>query len=716
MGKELQYTKNLLLIQQQVNDDNKKLQDFETQKYKAEIKTLKEKIEELCKLIDMQKIPKEYYSSIIDSNKYAKSMPVEQKKSNIMDDNITEFSQEETEVDLAVNENALDVYFGECLYEDGLSEELGYNVEDLSSFFSVDFYIHETQTSDILTGKNPMFNFQVIFKVDVNESLLDYLEKDGMVIEFYSIRDNVQMILGRGKLGLKELIDLENSSDATSRVINSAVEIFHTKNLGLKIATLYYKMRMRKPLSEALKWYHEQNQLSLEKDPYHEALKSRAEETLNEYTNLGGKAYEVKILVNRAIDLIVNGPARRISPYFYYKFYKNGERYSQACSGNNPQFEDVASFNEIFNKEFIDYIEKESLNIYIFDSMNPMEIDVTSEEEARLANTNQQISQDLIGICSIPLQGLLVNDLIQGEFPINNMKNQRVGKLVVNIIWEEIQVGVNQDMLSSMNYKTDILNQDNLILKLANALKEKGLNVESAFNIFDIDRKNEISLDNFKNTLIFTLKFTTNQNEMEHLIKLLYTSQGKSKLDKADFYKIFSKLLPSGQVYQTQYNIPLNDTNRINQTQISKNEENQQNNINDINSMSTNRINKMAQSNVNDKDASETISSNTNRKFNEIGELIAKYKLKRGKSRSEAVDIFKEIFDRDASLGIDKKELATGFEKIGIILTETELNNLWKYMSGNKGSIDFASFKKFHDQYCLVQVDSKDRTIRSDGV
>jgi Ca2+-binding EF-hand superfamily protein len=346
--------------------------------------------------------------------------------------------------------------------------------------------------------------------------------------------------------------------------------------------------------------------------------------------------------------------------------------------------------------------------------MNPMEIDVTSEEEARLANTNQQISQDLIGICSIPLQGLLVNDLIQGEFPINNMKNQRVGKLIVNIIWEEIQVGINEGMLSSMNYKTDIINQDNLILKLANALKEKGLNVESAFNIFDIDRKNEISLDNFKNTLIFTLKFTTNQNEMEHLIKLLYTSQGKSKLDKADFYKIFSKLLPSGQIYQTQNNIPLNDTNRINQTQISK--ENQQNNINDINSMSTNRINQMTQSNVNDKDANETISSNTNRKFNEIGELIAKYKLKRGKSRSEAVDIFKDIFDRDASLGIDKKELAVGFEKIGIILTENELNNLWKYMSGNKGSIDFASFKKFHDKYCLVQVDSKDRTIRSDGV
>ena len=711
LGKELQYTKNLLLIQQQVNDDNKKLQDFEAQKFKSEIKMLKAKIEELCKLIDMKKLPKEY-SSLKDTAKY--TIPVIQKKSTILDDNITEFSQEETEVDLAINENALDVYFGECLYEEELSEELGYNIEDMLSFFSVDFYEHETQTSDILSGKNPMFNFQIIFKVDVNESLLNYLNNDGIIIEVYSIRDNVQMIFGEGKISLKELLDIEYSNDATSRVINSEVEIFHNKNRGLKVATLYYKMRMRKPLSEALKWYHEQNQLSEERDPMHEELKSKAEEAMNEYTNLGGRAYEIKILINKAIDLIISGPARRISPYFYYKFYKNGERYSEISTGNNPQFEDTASFNELFNKDFLDYIEKESLKIYIFDSMNPIELNVTSQDEARLSNRNQQISQDLIGICSIPFKGLLINDLIQGEFPIFNMNNQRVGKLVVNIIWEEIKVGINEGLLNTMNYKTDIY-QDNLILKLANALKEKGLNIESAFNIFDIDKKNEISLDNFKNTVIFTLKFTTNQNEMEHLIKILFLSQGRSKLDKADFYKIFSKLLPSGQLYQTQCDI--NNVNNLNNNinnqsiqdsqipvkdNISKTENKQSINVNNTS------LNQLNQTNIKNKEK-----TNRTRKFEEIGELVAKYKLKKGKSKSEAVDIFKDIFDKDASLGIDKKELSIGFEKMGIILTETERNNLWKKMTNNIGNIDFASFKAFHDKYCLIPVQSNDNTMRS---
>ena len=746
LGKELENTKNLLLIQQQVNDDNKKLQDFELEKFKYENKILNQKIEDLCKLIDMKKAPQEYTTSLKETYKFTKPISVEPKtsKTNILDDNITEFSQEETEVELAVNENALDIYFGECVYEEGIEDEIGYEVLDnMQSFFSVDFYVHETQTSDILVGKNPMFNFQLIFKVDINESLLNYLENDFMEVEFYSIRDNVQMKFGDGKISLKELLEIENAYNTTSRVINSECPIFYNKNPNLKVATIYYKMRMRKPISEAIKWYHEQKQLYNEKEPIHEALLSKAEQSMKEYSDLGGKAYEIKILINKAIDLVVSGPARRIAPYFYYKFYKNGERYSQVSSGNNPQFEDTASFNAIYNKDFLDYIEKENLNIYLFDSMNPIELDVTSQDEARLVNSNKQLSQDLIGICRIPLQGLLVNDLIQGEFPIYNMKEQRVGKLIVNIYWEEIKIGSTEGVMNGVHYDTNIYH-DNLIVKLANALKEKGLNIESAFNIFDIDNRKEISLDNFKNTLIFTLKFTTNQNEVEHLIKLLYTSQGKTKLDKVDFYKIFSKLLPSGdQTYKSQYN-NINDTNNndnninnntntnrnIQQPQEStyrveeekKKDDDELNNSQSINPnyMSTNQFNNNNLNNLNNNtnnqmnEATSPKDINKNRTFKEIGELVIKYKLQKGKTQYDAVDLFKDIFDKDSSLGIDRSELFHGFQKMDIFLTDSEVSILWKKLVGGNKQIDFASFKRFHEEYCLVPKNNEN-SMRSLG-
>jgi hypothetical protein len=252
------------------------------------------------------------------------------------------------------------------------------------------------------------------------------------------------------------------------------------------------------------------------------------------------------------------------------------------------------------------------------------------------------------------------------------------------------------------------------VIKLAEALKQKGLNIDSAFNIFDIDRMNEISIDNFKNTLIFTLKFTTNQIEIEHLIQIIYKNKGKTKLDKADFYKIFSKLLSSernGYMTQTNINI-INDINNINNKEKEREEE-----ITNIqppkekevissenNNIPTSIINQSANNTeINNKENSIISNIKKDRSINELGQLILKFRLAK-KSNYDAVDLFKDIFDKDASLGIDKKELQKGCEKMGIILTNGERDNLWKKISGNKGSIDFASFKSFYDNYCKKEI------------
>ena len=76
------------------------------------------------------------------------------------------------------------------------------------------------------------------------------------------------------------------------------------------------------------------------------------------------------------------------------------------------------------------------------------------------------------------MRGLLANDLVQGEFPIFNLKNEKVGSLVINIIWEEIIIGSETNMV-----KYDDISEDQLIIKLADALKQKGLNIGVKANI-----------------------------------------------------------------------------------------------------------------------------------------------------------------------------------------------------------------------------------------
>jgi len=718
LGEELETTKSLLLTQQQINDDTKKLQECDNKKYQAEVKMLKSKIEELVKLVDVKNLPKEFLVqdpvtgkvNVKDKNELLNDLiPEEQKDANLLNDNITEFSQEETEEELSMNENALDIFFGECVYEDGLGEELGFSIDHMLSFFSVDFFIHETQTSDILNGKTPMFNFQLTFKVDVNENLMNYLESEFINIEIYSLRDNVQTIFGKGKISLKELIEIEKSPKSSSRVINSICSLYYIKDQNLKIASIHYKMRMRKPLSETLKWYNAQNQFIREQNPIHDVIATKAEETMERYAYLGGKTYDVKILISKAVGLVATGSLGRVSPYFYYKFYKDGERYSQISSGTDPIFEDVASFKTIYNKDLIEYLEKESLNVYLFDSMNKIEIDVNDQEQIKLVNSNQEISKDLIGISRIPLKGLLINDLIQGEFPIVNMKNQNVGKIIVNIFWEEIVPGKNTG-LNDMPYEAEAY-KDELIVRLANVFKSKGLNLDSAFLIFDVDKNSEITIDNFKNVLVFILKFSQSQNEIEHLVKVLFTDQGRTKLTKMDFFKIFSMLLPhegpASSIFKNSTNqMEDNKSDKISnntsplQTNKAYSKKESRFSINTKREKRSSRspsvnnnLNKESETNKNLGETT-TVIVNTNRSLQELGKLAYEYKMKMGGDWSK---LFINV-DVDGSLGIDKTELRKGYKKMGIQLSDVELNKLWRELSPDNKNVDFSRFKDFHER------------------
>ena len=723
LGKELENNKALLTTLQQIIDDTKQLQEIDKMKYQSEVKLLKEKLEQLVKLIDVDKLPNEFLTQdplsgqpvLKDKNQILNELiPSEKKEAKLLDDRITEFSEDDNEVELSMNENALDIFLGECVYEDGLSEELGFDVDHMLSFFSVDFYIHETQTSDILNGKTPQFNFQITFKVDMNEKFVTYLESEFIYIDIYSLRDNVQTIFGKGKISLKELIDIEKSSQSSTRVINSIVSLYFISDPNLKVASIHYKMRMRKPLIETLKWYNAQSQFIRENNPVHDLLITKAEENIRNYDNLGGKFYEVKILINKAVNIIVNNPRAKIRPYFYYKFYNNGEKYSQISSGNNPIFEDVSSFKVNYNKDLINYLEKENLSIYIFDSMNPIEIDINDPNQIKLVNKNEDTENDLIGICRVPLKGLLINDLVQGEFPIVNMKNEKVGMLNLNIFWDQINTAEEEEELP---YETEAF-KDALVLKLANALKNKGLNLDSAFNIFDLDGKNEISIDDFKNILIYTLKFTTNQNELEHLINLLFANKSKTKLSKMDFYKIFSLLLPhsgpAASLLSSQYNIEL-----INEDEESKNNMNKsspfhiQGNSESQFSINAQRRKLDYTQTLNNKEGSSNIDTskninvvplknirdtttilNTNRSLEELGKLVFEHRIKMGGDLSK---IFKNL-DKDSSMGIDKRELRLGYKRMGIELSDVELNRLWRELSPDNKNISFDRFREFHDK------------------
>ena len=77
---------------------------------------------------------------------------------------------------------------------------------------------------------------------------------------------------------------------------------------------------------------------------------------------------------------------------------------------------------------------------------------------------------------------------------------------------------------------------------LADKMKSKKLDLNSAFEIFDRDEDQLISLNDFNDTVLFTLNFAQNQQLLEELKRAVFGT--KTTITKLDFYKIFAYYLP----------------------------------------------------------------------------------------------------------------------------------------------------------------------------
>ena len=721
LGKELEKTQNILAIQQQLSEDLKKKQEVEKKLYLNQINSLKK----LAELVDRRNIPADFDMKILYNKEtfqkdkedinYINNINNKDLINRSVYTSITGFSKDSNEEEISIDENYLDLYITTANFDsEGVQNKLGIEVDNLMSFISVDFYLHETQTSNLMSGKKPNYNFQLSFKVIEDENFILYLQDEYILVELYYLKNNTQTIFANGKIKLSQLIQIE--SDPKTRVIHGYIEMFYIEDSSIKLCDIKYKMRMRKSILEKIKWINEKNMFYNQLDPVNEAnMKIMGELNLKQplmnmniyqKDNINNKVYIIKIIISKGEELKSYGQNPRILPYLYYRFYKQNEHYSNIIPGTEPLFDDIEEYTCVYNSNFHNYLDKESLNIYVFDSSTPIEVD-TDGKEVEMVRKN--IENDLIGICKIKLRGLILNNKIEGRFEILNEEgNTNMGYLIVNIIAEEIFLEENEK-----KYKNDLdqkltEGKDPLLVRLALILRDKGLKMNSAFNIFDKDKEDQISLDNFRSIALFTLKFE--QKDLDKLIEIIFGN--KVVLDRQDFYQIFNNLLVFedendfinkkkvlGEHTQASFNIidkpnnkNLNTTGALNQFDPNASNSGMiiENSLNDKNNLKSQNITKM-----------NNINNNIRRKSKSMNEImleVDKFMVYIGKR--SASDLFK-IFDQDTNLKVGMKELADGFGKMGIKLNPEELEMLWKSIVGksdkdNFGVEEFITFYEKH--------------------
>ena len=539
------------------------------------------------------------------------------------------------------------------------------------------------------------------------------------------MNNNTQTIFAQGKISLNQLIQIE--SDPRTRVIHGFIEMFYIRDSSIKMGDIKYKMRMRKSILEKIKWINEKNNLFKEMDPINEAnrlimgelnkKKPFIDLTYYDKDNIHNKVYNITIEIKKAQNLKARGPSRRINPYLYYRFYKQNEHISSTMTGTDPLFDDKDEYTCVYNNNFHEYLDKESLNIYIFDNSRPIEVD-TDGKEVEMVNSN--ISTDLIGVCKVPLRGLILNNEISGQFGITSEEgNEKMGDLEVNIVAKEIFLDNDNNRNKGLYDENAIMGVDPLIVRLASFLRDKGLNMNSAFNIFDKDNEGQISVDNFKSIIYFNLQFTKRDDELSKLVDLIF--KNKVVIDRQDFYKIFNNLLPNDNNFNSERkNVILDQNTAATLTIIDKKnyttgainqvDPNSNNNYNTYYNNNNNIFNNQNTTSINNKDNLNVINSGTiRRKSRSMREIMLKvddFMFYFGKRT--ASDLFK-IFDVDENFRVGLKELADGFSKMQIQLNPEELEMIWKHIvkSNYQTSFNLEEFIDFYNKHKIPNSKAK---------
>ena len=241
--------------------------------------------------------------------------------------------------------------------------------------------------------------------------------------------------MGRAEILLKELIESEivgASLNAKTPLIQRWANVYPLAFAGVKpessaimdenmapLGTIKYKMRLRKPIQQAMRYFKEQTEVR----------------NIEKFVSLDPKLGSVKP-AKKLVTITIKGAKGlktaysdtvTMSPFFFYQFYTFDDRYSQTSSGANPEFNDTYSYEVLVDSKAIGYFETEPLQVILFDDSAPI-------AGVGLDDAQSAAQDDMIGICKIPIDNLASGCSMHDRFPIlNAVSNKNCGDLEVRI-------------------------------------------------------------------------------------------------------------------------------------------------------------------------------------------------------------------------------------------------------------------------------------------
>ncbi|KAM9495440.1 protein fantom isoform 2-T2 [Clarias gariepinus] len=402
---ELEKTRNMLIIQHKINKD-----------YQAEVEAVTRRMNDLK--LDNE-LKQEKLAQLLDA-RAAKIKKLEAQLKDIAygtkahvfrpdvtaDDVADEFDET---VHLARGENLLEIHLGAARFSSDALGSLG--DKEPTTFCTYAFYDFELQSTAVVRGQQPDYDFTSQYLVKVDDLFLHYIHSSSISVEAQLAECLTFRTIATGQIQLSQLLERDGKVFGTLQLIgvNGESRVF---------GTLDYWLRLRVPMEQAIRLYKEKvkalGYLGFSNKDQNQA----SSPPLSSSSLKDGNLNELFITLRCCSKLKSRGPHNQPSPYVIYKLYDFPDHDTPIIpSTSEPQFDDHMTFPMSMNADLDTYLKAESLTLYVFD-------DLDFENQLYLGKAN------------VPLISLAHDKAITGTFELTDPAGLPRGFIDVTLKWK----------------------------------------------------------------------------------------------------------------------------------------------------------------------------------------------------------------------------------------------------------------------------------------
>ncbi|GBG27119.1 Protein fantom [Hondaea fermentalgiana] len=359
------------------------------------------------------------------------------------DDAISIVSLAASASDFGPGENLIEIWIKDAKLDETKLEQAA------TTFVMLDFYDYETQTSPLVSGLTPNFNFAATYRVAVDHFLLRYMASDTLTLELNRTRHGDFELLGQTALSLRPLLHGSGKWQVDDAQIISVRD-------GSVLGTFTICIRLALPIEALFETYlrevpGERERIERLKviDQEHEdaaIARARAQNQL-EITILGCEGLPAK---DRALP----------SPFVHFQLLSFPDTFTPILQNTaDPVFDYRAPFPLLVDDKLLRYLEREKLEINVLnddDDDNDMDGRGTVDDDLN----------GLLGKTVIPLAKLAQGKAVSGRYPLRDVDGCEAGTVEIRLAWRSPlltveDAGLNDVMALSEDHLQQVIRKFN---------------------------------------------------------------------------------------------------------------------------------------------------------------------------------------------------------------------------------------------------------------